>query len=129
MLKVGNLQKKTKIKQTIPLGGICPVCGEDDFPEGILGGLWHTDAPEEQERVLACQLYKLVYVLAKRDIPMTLLLFPKIIYDSEYLYKKIVYALDGISFKNFRAVFEQTARPQLVHDFSKELLDCRSTRG
>jgi hypothetical protein len=89
-----------------------------DFPDGILGGLWHTDTPEQQEQVLASQLYKLIYVLAKRDIPMTLLYFPRIIHDPEYLYRKIAFALNGVSFERFRAVFGEVAQPQLVHDFA-----------
>ncbi len=43
---------------------IGPVEGE------IPGGLWHTETPQEQESVLANQLYKLIYTISKRDIPI-----------------------------------------------------------
>ena len=69
------------------------------LPEWNPRGTLDTDMPEQQEQVLASQLYKLIYVLAKRDIPMTLLFFPKIIHDSEYLYRKIAFALNGVSFE------------------------------
>jgi hypothetical protein len=35
----------------------------------VPGGLWHTEKPEEQEKVLAVQLHKLLSVIAERDIP------------------------------------------------------------
>ena len=89
-----------------------------EFPHEIPGGLWHTDAPEQQEQVLASQLYKLVYALAKWDIPATLLHFPRIVHDPEYLHGKLAFALDGVSFGRFVAAFEQVARPQSVHDFT-----------
>jgi hypothetical protein len=84
----------------------------------IPGGLWHTNIPEQQESVLANQLYKLIYTIAKRDIPFVLLYFPKFIHDSEYLYRKIEFVLHGIEYKRFLEVFRQVAKPELVHNFS-----------
>jgi hypothetical protein len=90
-----------------------------DVPKktGIPGGLWHTDTPEEQEQVLTRQLYKLMHTLARRDIPLTLLDFPRMVHDADYLYGKVACALNGVSSEKFREVFEQVAQPQLVHDF------------
>ena len=42
------------------------------FPGGIPGGLWHTDNPQQQEAVLGDQLYRIIFTIAKRDIPLTL---------------------------------------------------------
>jgi hypothetical protein len=89
----------------------------DDIP----GGLWHTDTPEQQEQVLAVKLYKLIHTLAKQNIPLTLLDFPRIIHDPEYLYEKIAFVLKGVSLDSFRTVFAQVAQPQSVHNFNERL--------
>jgi hypothetical protein len=91
-----------------------------DFPaeHGIPGGLWHTDRPEDQEDVLTHQLYKLMHALAKRDIPLTLLHFPRFVYDADYAYRKIQFALPDVSFEAFKVVFGRVAQPHLVHDFT-----------
>lgn len=92
-----------------------------DFPNrGIPGGLHLTDTPEQQEMVLTSQLYKLIYTLAKRDIPMTLLHFPRFIHDPEYLYRKISFAIKGVTYESFRAAFSRVAQPQLIHDFTSK---------
>jgi hypothetical protein len=88
-----------------------------DFPMGIPGGLWHTDTPEEQEQILTWQLYKLMHTLAKREIPLTLLEFPRMIRDAEYLYPRVACVLNGMSFERFSEAFELVAQPQVVHDF------------
>ena len=85
----------------------------------IPGGLWHTTDPRQQEAVLADQLYKIVLTIAKRDIPMTLLYFPKFIHEAEYLYRKIWTALNGIPYDRFLDAFQHVARPELVHEFGK----------
>jgi len=83
----------------------------------IHGGLWHTRVQEQQEIVLANQFYKILYTISKRDIPMTLLSFPRFVRDSEYLYRKLEFMLNGIEYQKFLQVFKQIARPELVHDF------------
>ena len=83
----------------------------------IHGGLWHTRVQEQQEIVLANQFYKILYTISKRDIPMTLLSFPRFVRDSEYLYRKLEFRLNGIEYQKFLQVFKQIARPELVHDF------------
>lgn len=90
------------------------------YPTDIPGGLWHTDRPEHQEAVLTEQLYKLMHTLAKRDIPLTLLYFPRLIHEPNYLFRKLEFALPGIPYANFVEVFQQIARPELVHTFTKQ---------
>lgn len=87
------------------------------FDRDVPGGLWHTDEPERQETVLAGQLYKLIYALAKRDIPVTLLHFPRLVRDPEYLFGKLEFALQGISRESFLEAYRRVARPELVHEF------------
>src|SRR5690348_1341765 len=86
-------------------------------PEEVHGGLWYTEIPEQQEIVLANQFYKIVYTISKRDIPMTLLFFPRLAHDSEYLYRKLAFMLRGIDCQKFMETFKQIARPELVNDF------------
>jgi hypothetical protein len=84
---------------------------------GIPGGLWHTDRPQLQEQILALELYKLMHTLAKWEIPLTLLHFPRIVHDVRYLYGSLGCVLQGVSFETFRGVFARVAKPELVHDF------------
>jgi len=91
--------------------------GADLAQEEIRGGLWHTELPEQQEMVLANQFYKVVYTISKRDIPMTLLLFPRFVCDSEYLYRKLEFMLSGIGYQAFLQIFKQISRPEAIHDF------------
>ena len=100
--------------------------GADLAQEEIRGGLWHTELPEQQEMVLANQFYKVVYTISKRDIPMTLLLFPRFVCDSEYLYRKLEFMLSGIGYQAFLQIFKQISRPEAIHDFIQRSADRKS---
>lgn len=83
------------------------------------GGLWDTPDPGQQEDVLTTKLYTLMYTLAKHDIPVTLLHFPRITCDADYLYGKLKPLL-GLSQRwNFHDTFQRVVKPGLVHDFGK----------
>jgi hypothetical protein len=84
----------------------------------VPGGLWHTKEPGNQETVLTMQLYKLMHTLAKHDIPLVLLLFPRFVTDPEYLYQKIGFLLGPISYETFLRAFQVIGQPNLVHDFT-----------
>ena len=84
----------------------------------VPGGLWHTQEPGNQETVLTIQLYKLVQTLAKHDVPLVLLSFPRFITDPEYLYQRIRFLLGSISYERFLNAFQVISRPELVHDFA-----------
>ena len=84
------------------------------------GGLWHTKNPEDQETILVTQLYKLFFALAKHNVPMVLLLFPRLVKDPQYLYQKIGFLLGDIKYDTFREAFLSISRPELVHDFARE---------
>jgi hypothetical protein len=88
------------------------------YSGNIPGGLWHTTDPQQQESVLANRLYKIFYTIAKWDIPVTILYFPRFIHEPEYLYRKIGATLNGISYERYLEAFRQVARPELIHDFS-----------
>lgn len=97
------------------------------FPGMVIpGGILPTDTSEHQEAVLANCLYQLIYTISKRDIPITLLFFPRFIHDAEYLHSKLEFMLNGIGYPRFLEVFKQLAQPELVHDFLPETIGVTS---
>lgn len=86
----------------------------------IPGGLWDTDIADFQEPILAIKLYHLIYTLAKWEIPLTLLSFPRIVHDSQYLFEKLQWMLGDMSWQQFNQVFVQVVQPNLVHNFCAE---------
>jgi len=90
-----------------------------DVPrDQVAGGLWNTTRPEEQEAVLTQQLYKLFMVLAEHDIPVTLLHFPRLATDADYLYERLGFLLADIPSEAFLRVFNGVSKLDLIHDFS-----------
>ncbi len=88
--------------------------------ESVPGGLWHTKEPRDQEMILTAQLYKLIYALAKYDIPLVLLIFPRFVNDPEYLFLKIRFALGDINYETFFKAFKMISQPKLVHNFTRQ---------
>src|SRR5208337_1016104 len=88
--------------------------------EKVAGGLMNTKAPEEQESTPARMFHNLFFVIAKYDIPVTLLHFPRLIHDPEYLYKKLGFLFPDIGYDAFLQCFRQMSRPELVHDFKAD---------
>ncbi len=89
--------------------------------EKVAGGLMNTKAPEEQESTLARMLHNLFFVIAKHDIPVTLLHFPRLVHDPEYLYKKLCFLFPDMGYDAFLQCFLEMSRPELVHDFKANL--------
>ena len=88
-------------------------------PLFVPGGLTHTDDEDAQEYILLLQIYKLMFVVSKTDIPLTLLNYPRITKDCGYLYKKLVPILKGINEDQFLNAFNRIVRQDLVHHFNK----------
>lgn len=91
-------------------------------PEGVPadtvpGGLWHTNNPDEQEKILSLQLYKLIHTLVEYEIPTTFLLFPKFIHEPIYLFSKLWFLLRDIPYNRFIVAFQKVSRPDLIHEF------------
>ena len=84
------------------------------------GGLILTENPREQEAVLATQLHSLIHTLAKHDVPMLWLYFPRLVEDPKYLYDKINSVLPGQNFETFSRAFRAVSRPELVHVFEQK---------
>ena len=87
------------------------------YAGGVPGGLWDTRRPEEQEAVLAQKFHALMHTLAEHDIPLTLLHFPRLTLEAEYLYEKLTPALGGCARDRFVDAFRRVARPELVNHF------------
>jgi hypothetical protein len=90
-------------------------------PNEVPGGLWNAKVPEEQESILARMLHNLFFAIAKHDIPVTLLHFPRLVNEPEYLYKKIGFLLPNVGYDRFLQCFREVGRPELVHDFKANL--------
>lgn len=90
-------------------------------PDKVLGGLMNTKVPEQQESALTQMLYNLFFVIAKRDIPVTILHFPRLVNEPEYLYKKLGFLFSDIDYDAFLECFQEIRRPELVHDFKAKL--------
>jgi hypothetical protein len=88
--------------------------------EAVPGGLWLTDNPADQERILALQLYRLIETVAQYDIPLTLLRFPAFIYDPSGLYRKLKFMLKEIEYDQYLDAFQKVVRPDLVHEFKPD---------
>ncbi|MEM7287366.1 MAG: hypothetical protein AAF480_13520 [Actinomycetota bacterium] len=84
----------------------------------VPGGLLYARSAEQQEVVLLRQLYRLLLSSSQVDVPVTLLHFPTLAEDPEYLFGKLAPLLDGVDYEDFVRVFEQTVRPDLITDFS-----------
>lgn len=83
----------------------------------VPGGLWDTEFPEQQESVLAEKFYRLLAVAARYDIPVTLLDFPRMVQDEDYLWGKLCPIFPELARNPFVAAFRQISKPELVHSF------------
>jgi hypothetical protein len=88
--------------------------GSRDVP----GGLWMTDDPDQQERVLAALFSRLIFHLSAHDVPMTFLQFPRFALEPTYLIEKLGQVFPSVSADEFLAAFRAESRPELIHDFS-----------
>ncbi|HXS69357.1 MAG TPA: hypothetical protein VN761_10970 [Candidatus Polarisedimenticolia bacterium] len=100
------------------------------IPRKILGiKKWGVRRPDEQESVLAQNFYRLVHTIAEHNIPMTLLFFPRLAKDPEYLFGKINFLLKGFSYEKFVQAFQKISRPDLIHDFASKAPLAGSSNG
>lgn len=88
--------------------------------DNVSGGLWKTDDPQQQKTVLAEMFFHLVHTLAVYDIPHDFLLFPRLVQDWNYTYRKLWFLTNGIDAAAFRRAFERTADVKMVHEFPPE---------
>ncbi len=84
----------------------------------IPGGLTGTDDPGKQETVLLKRIYNMIEQLAKTDINVTFLHYPRLVTDVDYLYAKLKPILQDISPAVFRKTFHAIVDPKLVHSYT-----------
>ena len=85
----------------------------------IPGALTQTRSARKQEKVLITALYDALLRLSDRPIPVTLMQYPRLTKDCDYLYDKLRPILKEIDLDTFRSVYQQTVRPELVSSFKK----------
>jgi hypothetical protein len=73
--------------------------------------------PDQQEMALTGHLYQLIYTLARHDIPTTLLFFPRLANDPEYLFRKVQFMMPGVEYSKFEVAFKAVSRPDLIHNY------------
>ncbi len=88
-------------------------------PHGAAGGLWQTKRRSHQEQVLLEKLYKLILALSDTSVPVTLLRYPRIVKECDYLFQKLRPVLPKISEHQFQVVYQKIARPDLAHSFNQ----------
>jgi hypothetical protein len=86
--------------------------------DGVPGGEQLTSQGVSQEALLLQRVYKLLLILSNEHIPVTFLRYPRLVKDSEYLFRKLRPLLNGIAYEQFNSVWQQTVRPDLVHSFN-----------
>ena len=86
----------------------------------VPGGLWLTSDAGAQESILQGQLATLIATVARHDIPLVLLWYPRLVQDPRYLFEKLKFLIPDISASEFERVFYDVVRPDWVHQFSPD---------
>jgi hypothetical protein len=84
---------------------------------GVPGGIWPGSTPRSQEAFLAVRFHELLEALARHDIPTTLLHFPRLATDADYLRRKLAPVTGEVDAAAFERAFAAVSRPELIHDF------------
>ena len=82
-----------------------------------VGGFDNASNEDEQKQVNCRRVYNLLHDLAKNDIPFTLLHFPRLANDAEYLWGKLewLFQKNGISKEKFLEVHAKVSNPNLIN--------------
>jgi hypothetical protein len=81
--------------------------------------LWLTEDPDQQLAVLNREFSLLMETLARHDIPVTLMWYPRITRDPQYTYGKLKFLMPEVSFDTFSTAFTEVVRPERVHKLSE----------
>ncbi|MEI9907319.1 MAG: hypothetical protein WDO06_04855 [Actinomycetota bacterium] len=87
--------------------------------DAVPGGIVATAIPENQEQILSAQLLELILTLSKFKVDVTLIHFPLLVHDPQYLFAKLEPILQKISYSDFEKTFQAISKPELVHEFPK----------
>ena len=89
------------------------------YDGGIIGAA-QSSKSGKQEEVLLEVIYKLMLILSRFDVPVTLMQYLLITKDCQYLYRKLSPILNEVPFDLFQEAFNKTVRPGLVHSYTKD---------
>lgn len=84
----------------------------------VPGGLLKRKPLQSQEEMLLYGFYELMLHAAVKSTPVTLIQYPKMLKDSDYLYQKLQPVLNGMSPEAFASVFNATVNLKLSHQFN-----------
>ena len=87
--------------------------------KSIPGGLWGCEDPKNQEAYLAAGFHHLLVAIAKWELPHTLLHFPRLVQEADYLYGKLAPLMNDVSRDHFARAFSEISKPSLVHHFER----------
>ncbi|MGI3183945.1 hypothetical protein [Nioella aestuarii] len=89
--------------------------GED--PAMVPGGLWKTDAPDNQHWVLAEQFYRTLEPLVAAEVPVVTMSFPRFAEDVDYFDRTLGPVLEtrfGVDRERLRAAHAKECNPALI---------------
>lgn len=58
--------------------------------------------------------------VARHDIPLLLLWYPRLVREPAYLYNKLRFLLGDCSYQGFEKAFSDLVRPEMVHQFGPD---------
>lgn len=102
----GNLQKAHQ-------------AGELLSPQHVVGGLEGVDDAAMQEAFFLEKFYCFFEFVSAYNIPVTLLHYPRLVYDSAYLYQKLLFLVGEKKQVFFEQVFNGVCDQSLVHKYTE----------
>lgn len=87
----------------------------------VIGGTWPGTAFHGQEELLAMKFFSLMRAVVRHNIPHSLLEFPRLALDRDYLFREVAPVIRRvcrrISRREFVQAFDELSRPELIHEF------------
>lgn len=81
---------------------------------GFAGGMMKTSNPQKQQFLLLKSLSHLLVECAKYDQPVLMLHYPRLMDDSEYLFRKLKPILNNVDLEQFKTAHQQTLKPDWI---------------
>ncbi|PXX88876.1 hypothetical protein DIT71_16945 [Marinobacter vulgaris] len=86
---------------------------------GIPGGLSGASTVEQQQQVLLSRVFNLSLQLASTDCGVTLVSYPLLVNNPDYLFEKLTPLLKGVTKERFLEAFDSLVDKSKVHKFSE----------
>lgn len=84
------------------------------------GGFWEARNEDEQRAQVQRMFYELMLTVAARELPCTVLEFPRLAQDCAYLHRRLEYLCADIDRTVFDAAFARIARADWIHDYGAQ---------